>query len=272
MGSKRKLAVVPSRQADPLRAQLAAAIKKAQVARERLSAHGQAIERARQQVTVAETELEAVRVDAAAVKAAYAEQLAQAVTDGAPLPVSSSAVRNADAKVLDATNAVSAIHIARDQLKESLHPAEVDVVVADADVIIAVNALLAPEIERLVVRAEAASQALIGGCAVLDYLRRMNLTGAGSNASDREIDDAAFPWSEREAVQRAKQVIPTELEERARSLSESYRGTQFNLPPDVLQLVAAWREARARLRAAADAALPPLPGETETPVGGEPAG
>jgi hypothetical protein len=263
MSSKRRLAIVPpSRPADPARLRLNAAIKGAAKAKLALAEHQQAIRRAGEQLAESERQVEKARASVDAARHNFEGELAEAIAAGRAIPATSQVLGRADAAVAEAARTAEAVRAARDLLKADLRSVEVELRLADLDVLCKVNALTAPSVERLVVEAERASATLTRASAVLRYLTSLNMTGVGSSAADREVDDAALaglPWSVREAARAAKQVVPAELEARARALSQF---AQFNVPADVVQLVDQWRSARYVLRTDPNAALPELPDAT----------
>jgi hypothetical protein len=147
------------------------AIKTAALARERLAAHGQAIERAREQVAVAEAKLAEAEAAAAAAKSGFAEALANAVAAGRKLPSESAALRAADAKVVGAANVRDAVRTAHEKLKADLRNVEIDEHLSRNEIATAVDQVLAPLATQLLERAEAARRTLFQAAAVLNFLR-----------------------------------------------------------------------------------------------------
>jgi hypothetical protein len=220
---------------------LSTAIENAARAKETLAAHQAAIERARQQIGIAEAKIEECRTASVFARTSFEGEMAEALAHGRAVPATSRVLSRADAAVLDAQRTAEAVRVARDRLKADLSSHEAGVAAKERAVLREVNELLRPSVERIVADAERGRALLTSCAAVLRYLAGLNSTGAGSSAADREPDDA----------------IPAALRERVRSLSSF---AQFNLPSEVVALIDTWRAARRALRSNAGAPLPPLPG------------
>jgi hypothetical protein len=183
MSSKRRLAIVPpSRPADPARLRLNAAIKGAAKAKLALAEHQQAIRRAGEQLAESERQVEKARASVDAARHNFEGELAEAIAAGRAIPATSQVLGRADAAVAEAARTAEAVRAARDRLKADLRSVEVELRLADLDVLCKVNALTAPSVERLVVEAERASATLTRASAVLRYLTSLNMTGVGSSA------------------------------------------------------------------------------------------
>jgi hypothetical protein len=247
--TKRKLAVVPSRHADQPRLQLAASIKNAAKAKAALASHQQAIQRAGEQLAEAERKVEQARAGIDAAKTAFAGELADALARGSQMPATSSAVRAAEAAVVDAQRTAEAVRVARDRLKADLSKCEADVTSAEKTISAQIAAVTSPAIEELVAHAEQALSDLSRYAAVLRYL------------SSPDDDPADRGGGHGRPIR-----LAAELHTRVTNLlnSRSVSLLQFNLSDEVRTLVQQWRETRARLRANADLPLPPLPGDACT--------
>jgi hypothetical protein len=251
--TKRKLAVVPSsRPEDQARVPLDAAIKAAAKAKERLAAHGAAIRRADQQVTASERKLEELQAALAAAKSGYAGELARSVAAGAAvIPGTPKALRDAETALADAASTLDAVRIAAIRLKADLRGVEIDLHLAELDVMAALDAALAPSIEKLVALAEHGRVVMYQCAAILGELR----SGAGR--------DPYFRWAESEW---REQSDANKRRGELRALAEKIDALALRIhnkdkDTGIAEAVAAWRGAVARLRAEPTSAeLPPLPG------------
>jgi hypothetical protein len=230
---------------------LAASIKNAAKAKTALAGHSQAIERARQQVTIAETKAEEARSGIDAARHTFEGQLAEAIAHGAPLPATSSAIKAAETAAADAQRIAEATAIAHDRLRADLRAHEIEVHLADNDIAAAVNAVLAPLAEEMLARAEAARCTLFQCAAVLNFLRAPG-------------GDPTFQWRDSEwklsLDSGDKRRAPmAEIGKRIEKFLFRFR-QDINTRADETRR--AWERARTALKSSASAALPPLPGET----------
>jgi hypothetical protein len=255
MGKRLKLVTSSARQTggDPLRAALSDALAGEKKAKAKLAAHHAAIKRADEQVTASERKLEELQAESAAAKSAYAGELAQAVAAAAStIPGTPKALREAEVKVGDAEKTLEAVRVARDRLKGDLRGVEIDAHLSEMDVAAAVDAALAPSVEKLLALGEANRVTMYQCVAALSELR----SGAGR--------DPYFNWSESEwrersdANKRRAAMLPLRDEIERLGMRVHYKDQNTGVD----EVITAWRAAVARMRVDPQgAALPPLPGD-----------
>jgi len=257
--TKRKLAVVQPlpHSEDPARLRLDKAIKSAARAKAALAAHVAAIERAREQTYASERKLEAARGEAAAAKSAYAGELATAAAArAATMPGTPKALRDAAAAVVDAERTAEATATARERLRADLRSCEVEVFLADNDVVATVNAVAAPLAEKMLAQGETARRTLFQCAAVLNFLRAPD----GDPRSDffwKPDDD--WKLSLDAGKKRRAAIDERELGKRIEQFLNGFRQDLDTNAFETLQQWKTWREA---LKTDANAPLPSLPGET----------
>jgi hypothetical protein len=236
--------------------QLDKAIKAAAQAKATLAAHVQAIERAREQTYASERKVEAARADAAAAKSAYAGELAQAVAARAPaIPGTPKALRAADAKVVDAERTAEATATARERLRADLRSCEIEVFLADNDVVAAVNAVLAPLAERILEQGEMARRTLFRSAAVLNFLRAPD----GDPRSDF-FWKPGDPWKLSHDAGEKRRAPMAEINKRIELFLNRFRQ---DIETNAEEVLRAFKTARQSLKSDANAALPPSPGELD---------
>jgi hypothetical protein len=254
MGKRLRVVTSQMDQADPLRQRLATAINRAKVARERLAAHRAAIDRCHTQVAVAEKNAEAAHADIATAHDQYADELAHAVASGAEtLPTESVVVRAATTKADDGDRTVQAIRVALAKLTSELRNCEVDVFLADNDVIAAVNSLIAPIGEKMLEQGEMARRTLFECAAILNFLR----APGGDPRSDffwKPGDD--WKLSHDAGKKRRAAMDEHELDKRIGDFLARFRQ---DIGLDVHRTLDTWKQAREALKADAGAPLPALP-------------
>jgi hypothetical protein len=251
--TKRKLAVVSSsRPEDQTRVSLAAALKAAEKAKERLAAHHAAIKRADQQVTASERKLEEIQAKSAQAKSAYAGQLAEAVAAGAAtIPGTPKALRESEAAVADATDTLDAVRTAATRLRGDLRGVEIDLHLAELDLMAATDAALAPSITKLIEIGEVSRVRMYQCAAILAELR----SGGGRNPFFTWRDDEWKVSSDANKRRGELRALGDQIDALTLRIHNKDNNTGIG------EAVAAWRAAVAKLKAEPTGAeLPPLPG------------
>jgi hypothetical protein len=254
MAKQRRLAVVDpvGQAADPARSALAGAIRKAQLASERLVAHKAAIDRCHTQVATAEKHAEAAHAKIATAQDQYADELAQAVASGAAtLPTESAVVRAATTKADDADRTAQAVRTALTKLQSELRACEVDVFLADNDVIVAVNSLVAPIAEQMLARGEAARRTLFECAAILNFLR--------APRGDPRDDFFWKPGDDWKLSHHAGEKRRAPMAEVSKGIEAFLARFRSDVGLDVHRVLGSWEAARQALKKDAAAALPRVP-------------
>jgi hypothetical protein len=171
MSTKRRLAIVsPPRPEDPARL-LAAAIAAEKKAKAKLAGHHAAISRAGEQLVESERKVEAARANIDIARHDFEGEMAAAIAAGRAIPATSQVLGRADAAVVEAERTAAAVRAARDRLRADLRSHEIELYLAQNDIIAAVNAVLAPLAEQILEQGEAARRTLFRSAAVLNFLR-----------------------------------------------------------------------------------------------------
>jgi hypothetical protein len=249
MSKRQSLAVVGRQAGDPLRSALAAAIDKADRTRRALLAHDTAIAKAKQLIVTLEEKLASANAVMAAARDQAAGAIAQAITDDAPVPATSAAVKAAIDAEGAAVNEVEAARAGLDRLRSDRRDREVAVAFSDLAILAEVQKVVSPMIEQLIARAWSAHRELTRCAAVLCAVR--------APEPDGRTIPAGLDFAERYRAA-AMRRFPGELYQAIDSVlaAQGVAMLRYNQDDETLRLVREWRAAVAQLRRDAAAALP----------------
>jgi hypothetical protein len=253
MSSKRRLAIVPSAApSDPARLRLDQAIKAAAKAKAKLAGRHAAIERARQQASIAQAKAEEARSGVDAARYAFEGQLAEAISHGAPLPATSSAIKVAETAAADAQRIAEATAVACDRLRADLRNVEIEEHLSRNDIATCVDQIIAPLAERILERGEQARRTLFECAAVLNFLARPD--------DAFRFDQFWKPdeWRVSSEAGAKRRAPMGEVNERIARFLAHFRQ---DIDLDVERTLAAWKQARAALKLDPSATMPALPGD-----------